>query len=211
MDNPARGCPRGFRTVEYTRTLVGRSRSSSLPDFSWMLRSHPLVDRSQPTDVSAHRRSQVVKLATMLACLFVVAGSGAVVSHADERPVRVLITGEPRQVSLIQDRTSATGTPGEVYVGSLLRVTLGDVRVVFGEGDVEKTITVEMTAAHRFDTASHQRIFALLEADQKHWKVLYWGFPEVVGCVPAELIKGTDLEAFVRFHASEGMDCANVM
>jgi len=134
-------------------------------------------------------------------------------SNAAESPegIRVLVIATPRHVTFERD-LSGMSTSTELIVANLYLVKLRIVRVVLGSLPGVQSLDVEMTADPHRSISSYHEIYVLLELQQRgNPRVLYWGVPETVACIPYELVKGTDMEAdFARMHTLNDMGCSPV-
>ena len=134
----------------------------------------------------------------------------------ESRPgIYVLIAAHSSQIALLRDLSGATksGERIEVTEAALLRVRLTSVKAVIGElPPGVGSLDVEMTATQRAAIAAHKQIYVLLDLEvREHPRVVYWGVPEAMLCIPHKLLPGTAVEGqFGALHTYDNRDCASV-
>lgn len=97
-----------------------------------------------------------------------------------------LVLAKPVSMTFVRDLTSQEP---DVYVhGAVYTATLRSVRTLYGSFAAKETLKVDLTASHVESVTSHAEIYLYLEIDASDAvRVLYWGVPETIVCVPSEL------------------------
>ena len=105
----------------------------------------------------------------------------------------VLIVAKPRSIRYVGEPSQRSADA--IFAGSLYKVKLTDVQVIYGEVPLPRVLEVELTAVDKGALTSKAEIYVLMEING-HLKphVLDWTGPRIAVCLPGGLIKGTELE-----------------
>lgn len=124
---------------------------------------------------------------------------------AEESSNILFLIAKPQSVT--PTRSLSGAVDGDISIGDEYRVTLTQVRVLFGSHKAPPT-TVKLTASHRESINSKEQIFLLLEKSRDSWVAKYWGGLQTVACVPREFIEDTGLEShFAGFERYDDKVC----
>lgn len=98
-----------------------------------------------------------------------------------------LVTAKPESVKFLSEHeTSDSEEDKDFFYGSLFKVTLTELQVIYGSLDAQE-LDVEITATHKEVLDNKKEIFALLDISGDGPQVLYWGIPNIVACIPKQL------------------------
>lgn len=153
--------------------------------------------------MAAAKRCQVIML-RLVVFLFLILSSQAV-SSTDSQNGYAFILARPVSAALA-NQASGSARNERVMLGHLYQVTLGSVRVVDGDFNPTRRLVVELSASHRESITNSHEIYLLLDTSNPTPKVLFWGVPQKIGCVPERVLVQNNLghifEGFSRYDAS---------
>ena len=145
----------------------------------------------------------------LLAVLFGHCGFAAAQTvSASTQPRQALILARPVAMKLARELASTD--PDALVVGSVYVATLRSIRVAYGALTFKEPQQVEITASDARVVMMHPEIYLLLEIGQdSSIKVLDWGVPEKVVCIPSKLRSKVQLGPdFAGYEAKDGALCA---
>jgi hypothetical protein len=107
-------------------------------------------------------------------------------------------------------RELSSADPDALVFGSVYVATLRSIRVAYGAFKFTEPLKVEITASEAQAVMMHPEIYLLLEIGQdSSIKVLDWGVPEKVVCIPSKLRSKVQLGPdFAGYEANDGALCA---
>ncbi|WP_444933718.1 hypothetical protein [Microbulbifer sp. JTAC008] len=130
---------------------------------------------------------------------------------AESTPEVFVITGVPKSASLLSE-DSGELRESSILISNQYNVVLESVALVKGKAKIADEVTVKLSASHLESVTGQKEIFvAVQQLDDNSWKVLYWGVPQKVICIPVGLTISKDLErSFGAFERYDGSKCSSL-
>ncbi|MEW5251111.1 hypothetical protein [Microbulbifer discodermiae] len=137
-------------------------------------------------------------------------GSGFCLSAGKISQVFV-IKGVPKTASLLPENSEEL-KEGSILISNQYSVRLDSVTLVKGKAKITNEVTVQLSASHVESVTGQKEIFAVVQQlDGESLKVLYWGVPQSIICVPNGLMINTNLErSFSAFERYDGSKCSSL-
>lgn len=121
-----------------------------------------------------------------------------------------LVTAKPVAVTFLSDvQVADDEDKRDFFYGDLFEATLTNIQVIYGSLDVQR-LTVELTATHREVLANKNEIFLLLDLRDEKPRVVHWGVPRSIACIPRKFLEGKGIsdDFMIEDHRLERL-CTN--
>jgi hypothetical protein len=138
------------------------------------------------------------KIAQLLLTATLVVAICPVGSQPEGSAAYAVVLARPGKVSFVRS-ASGVDAQGNVNVGSVFRVAVDSVEVVYGDIEVPEKLSVLMIATHQENLTSQPEIMIVLRKNANGYEVHSWAEPMRVGCVDQAVTRalGIDEDWFV--------------